>query len=211
MTFDTPPAYLTKRYDLKHLTRREVLQQLADACLHRDWVLPLCVEKLPRSAFEDYEMRMVFGTIAGRWQRGAWDAETNLEYVAAVMAVTEVRSLDWFEMPRDRLVLEVNVEGWFWELDNWYCPWTVSPRYVEALFEALDEGESLFVDYVMGLKHLIEACPHAVDQTLLDLAYVRLRATITGSRAMRLANVAPQLPAPKPVTDWDRILERNHQ
>lgn len=211
MTAERPPAYLLRKpVDLKHLTRREVLQQLADACLHRDWVLPLCVEQLPASIFEDYEMRMVFGTIAGRWQRGAWDPETNLEYVAAVMAVTEVRALDWFTMPRDRLVLEVNIEGWLWELDNWYSPWTVSQKYVGALLDGLEEEDQVIADTAqMNVRERLYAGPFAVDQELEEAVYRHIGQLVAMRRGARLAGVASQLPARvPPPTNWEGLIER---
>lgn len=214
MTSDRPPSYLLQKpADLRHLTRREVLQQLADACLHRDWVLPLCLDRLPASVFDDYEMRMVFGTIAGRWQRGDWDPESNLEYVAAVMAVTECHALDWFVMPRDHLVLQVNVEGWFWQLDNWYCPWTVSRKYVVALLEGLHEEDQVIADTAqLSVKERLYAGPFAVDQELEDAVYRHAAQLVAINHGHRLAKIAPQLPVRAPVqpaADWDRILERN--
>jgi hypothetical protein len=214
MTQDRPPSYLLQKpADLRHLTRREALQQLADACLHRDWVLPLCIDRLPASVFDDYEVRMVFGTIAGRWQRGAWDPESNLEYVAAVLAVTECQALDWFVMPRDRLVLQVNVEGWFWELDNWYCPWTMSQKYVAALLDGLEEADQVIADTAqLSVRERLYAGPFAVDQDLEDSVYRHSAQLVAMRRGHRLAKVVPPLPEltlPQPAADWERILERN--
>lgn len=198
---------------LRGVTRREALEALADACLTRDWVLPLCLDRLPASVFEDYEMRMVFGTIAGRWQRGAWDPETNLEYIAATLAVTECLALDWFTMPRDRLVLEVNVDMWLWVLDDWYCPWTVSRSYVEALLDGLEETDQLIADTAqLSVRERLYAGPFAVDQDLEDAVYHHVAQLVAVRRGHRLAKIAPQLPARAPaLTDWGQILERNHQ
>lgn len=214
MTSERPPSYLLRQpVDLRHLTRRDALGQLADAAMHRDWAIGLCFERLPLSALEDYEMRTVFYTLWGRWSRGGWDDTNNLEYIAATMAVKECQSEGWFTMPRDRLVLELNVGAWLDVLDGWYCPWTVSRSYVEALIDGLHEEDQVIADTAqLSVRERLYGGPFAVDTDLEDAVYHHISQLVAMRRGHRLAKVAlklpAKLPAPKPETDWEGLIER---
>lgn len=205
MTFDQPPRYLLQNpLDLRHLTRRDVLEQLADAAMHRDWAVSLTLERLPRSALEfDYDMRIVFSTLWGRLINQRWDDQDNDVACVALLA-----SAEWLTSYPDRLGRQADVHDWFEEIGSWYSPETRNPLYVEALLDALHEEDELVAISACELQNRLYGGPLAVDETLEDLVYERLREAVSRRRGLRLARAAGHLPAPAPEPNWDRVLER---
>jgi hypothetical protein len=196
-------------FDLRHIPPRRALEGLVERCIERDDVLVRCLEKLTPEVFaRDYDLRIAFYSLAGKLAKGTYDPKTNRRKLVEGLAALDLAAYD-----EDATGGAVEAYRHFWEItfDDWYDPFTVVGDYVDAVLDALVDMDEIEANVATVLRDGFAYAPLAVDQTVDDAVWDRIRSAVMGRRALRYGKASPAAPRQQVIAadEWESIDRRD--
>lgn len=197
-------------FDLRETTKREALETLVERCLTNVDVLCRCMDALTPDNFAfDYDLRIAFFSLIGKFIKGTYDPETNRDALVLGLACLD----KGLELDPNGATLADHFYFWDRTIDDWYTPWTAVDAYVDALLAAVVSMNEIEADTAAVLRDNFANAPLAVDPLVEDAVWDRIRNATLGRRALRFSKAVPALPPPpvNAAATWGRIVSRVYQ
>lgn len=190
----------------RDITLREAEGQLVHRCLTDEALLKTALHELPIDCWRtDNAFSVIFYGLAGMSLRGAYDAETNEEYMAYAMAC-----LEWTKDASHRKGEPVPpwvVYDWQLFLQDLWDGNTAVAEVSTALLADIIEKYRRQDEAIAAIRRDLYDSPFSTDEDAADAVYERLRQAVLNDRAQRLARPTATVPLPvRP--NWEAIRKR---